>query len=35
MKYVAELLIFVCAFGASFVWYMMRSEPTKFIYFNF
>jgi len=33
--YTFEFVLFASVFVAAFVAYQMRSEPTKFIYYNF
>ncbi len=34
-QYALEFAVFAGIFAAAFVAYQMRSEPTKFIYYNF
>lgn len=35
LRYAVEFLVFAFVFLAIFVAYHMKSEPTKFIYYNF
>jgi hypothetical protein len=35
VRYAVEFALFFTVFVIAFVAYLMRSEPTKFIYYNF
>jgi hypothetical protein len=35
IRFAIEFALFFAVFAVAFVSYLMRTEPTKFIYYNF